>query len=340
MKKDASKSIGIDLGTQSLKAVLLDIKEESPKIESYQRVLISDGGESFSKAELVEVIKANLKGWVPSNGLVHLSVSSKDVIVRYIEMPKMKEAELKNSLQYEADRYLPFKLADAYFDTQVLLESLPQDATKMWIVLVAAKKSVVEKKIALFTEAGIHLDSVDVVPVALINAYEAFASVDMKKKAVLIIDVGAASSSINILSEGVPYLSREVDFGGNPINKLLMKSLSKEYAEVEKMKSVEGVKWEGPLLRLINSFLKTVKASLDYYEGKNEKTIEQIYLSGGSAAMPGLKELLSKEFDRPVDLIVFKDNLNRSALENPKEFDSFSHEFAVALGLAIKGNDA
>ncbi len=337
MKKETPFSIGIDIGTHSIKAILVDWRGEQPAIDHYLRLLVSDSGEAFSQAEMIELVQANFKDWAQKNASIHMSLSSKDVIVRYIEMPKMNEAELKNSLEYEAERYLPFKLADAYFDTHVLLEDVPDSEGKMWIVLVAAKKTMIDKKVEILSEAGIHLNSVDVGPIALVNAFETFSTQENVKKGILLLDVGAASSSINIISEGVPFLTREADFSGNAITKAFMKVLDKKFVEVEKMKFEEEMKWEAGALRLINAYIKSVKASIDYFEGKSEKTIDSVFLSGGSAVMPGFIELLSSELGKPVEKLTFASRLDRSRLSNSADFDENAHEFNVALGLIVKG---
>lgn len=337
MKKENLSSVGIDFGSQALKAVRLDFDSGQPVLQQYIKLITSDDGTPFSDTETKEIIQANFKEWGLEKCQVHISMTIKDVIVRYLEVPKMNVSELRNSLQYEADRYLPFKLSDAYFDANILIDSLPKNEEQMWVVLVAVKKPRVDEKLKLLSDSNINIDSVDVTPIAVMNAFEAYAPQSMRKKAILLVDIGAVCSSVNIISEGTPYFTRDIDFGGFAVTQGLMGILNKKFGDAEQLKVKGEFKWEGPLLKLINSFISGIKTSIDYFEGKNEKTIESICMTGGSAGLIGLTEGLKKSLDRPVEVLNFKQGIDQSKIAEPAEFDKNSHEFAVSLGLAAKG---
>lgn len=337
MKKDSPLSLGLDLGAHTAKAVLLEIGGSEPILKGFKSFPVSKEGQALSRLDLLALIRNNLSDWADNVGKITVAVSGKDVIVRYLEMPRMNLAELKNSLKFEAERYMPFKLTDALFDAQILLErtNVPN---KMWVVLVAAKKAIVEEQLSLLKEGNMLPSCVEVAAISLINAYTSFSDPDLEKKGIVLIDLGATAATMNIIAHGVPFLSREVDFGGEMITQALIKEGAATYEQAETTKISGKVPFEGTLSRLIRPFLKEIKSSFDYYEGISDKGVDMILLSGGAASLKGLKEFLATHLNRPVEFFFPTKRLKKEIpAANAEEFDRSNHLYSVALGLAIRG---
>jgi len=338
MKKDSLLSLGLDFGGHSAKAVLLKFNGEEPLLKGARKFLVSQEGKTISPETLIEQIKVNLSDWCKVAGKINVHVSGKDVIVRYLEMPKMTSSELMASLKYEAVRYLPFQLSDASFYSHILLESLPHDPSKMWVILVAVKNNLLEKKLNLLEQAGLTPTGVEVIPTSLFNAFELFASPEDLEKVVLLAEVGATMTTINIVRQGVPYLSREVDFGGEMLTQLLIREKGISYENAEKEKTQSAMNWEMDLQRLVQPFVKAIKTSFLYFEGKSEKNVVKVVLSGGSAPLKNLDKFLSKELNLPVSLFSPTSNLKKEMPpEEEKLFEAQHYLFTGALGLAAQG---
>lgn len=341
MKKDSHLAIGLDLGTHSAKAALMDFTQKEPLLKGVKHFLISREGRPLSEGEIVRRFKENLENWFQSAGNMNLALSSKDVIVRYIEMPKMSADELKSSLQYEADRYLPFQLSDAYFDTQIIQNTLESDPTKMWIILVAIRKKLLEERLKLLEDAGCYPTCVDVLPVSLLNVFESLGESEDQKKDVLLAEIGATSSNINIIAQGIPFLSREVNFGGDNVTRALMKEKSLTYTQADEEKMKGEIHFEGEYLRLIQPLVKAIKTSFLYFEGKSERNVEKLFLCGGASALKGFADQLSKELNMSVSLFSPLKHLKKElSSEEDKMFERNEATFVGALGLAIRGNVA
>jgi len=338
MKKDTLLSLGLDLGGHCAKAVLLKLSGKEPLLKGVKKFSVSIEGKTLPPEALIEQIKLNLKDWCEVAGKINVQVSGKDVIVRYLEMPKMTSTELKSSLKYEAIRYLPFKLSDASFYTQILLDSLPNDPRKMWVILVAVKNNVLEKQLNLLKQAGISPTGVQVIPTSLFNAFESFAPPEDLEKVVLLAEVGAKMTTINIMRHGVPYLSREVDFGGEMLTQLLVREKGISYENAEKEKAQNAFDWEIDLQRLVQPFVKAIKTSFLYFEGKSEKNVAKVVLSGGSASLKNFDEFLSKQLNISVSIFSPTSNLKKEmSPEEEKLFEAQHSLFTGALGLAAQG---
>lgn len=337
MKKDSPLSIGLDLGSHSAKAVLVDLAGSEPLLKGYKKFLVSQEGHFLPRSSLVSLLQEQLSGWLAEAGKFTVAVSGKDVIVRYLEMPKMSLQELKASLRFEAERYLPFRLTDAIFDAQILLETTAA-LNKMWVVFVAAKKGVVEDRLMILKEVGAIPTSLDATAIGLVNAFHSLSDAEVQKKSAFLMDIGAYTSSTNIVMGGVPYLSREVDFGGEHLTQFMMKEMKINYAQAEASKLQGNVAWQGPTLGLLRPLLKEIKSSFDYFEGVSEKAVEQVMLCGGSATLKGLKDYLSSHLGKPVEIFSPAKRLKKALTTgNAEEWDATSHIYAVALGLAIRG---
>lgn len=339
MKKDSPLSVGFDLGGHTAKAVVLDFSGQEPVLKGFKKFLVSKEGHFLPRTELAGLIRENLEVWADESGKFVMAVSGKDVIVRYMEMPKMGLTELKNSLKYEAERILPFKLADAYFDTEIL-QTPAEAGKKMWVILVAAKKAVVDDRIQILKESGITPTCIDVEAASLINAYQNFCSPGEEKKGVFLIDIGAFMTITNILAGGIPFLSREIDFGGEPLTQALLKEGLADYEKAEAAKFEGKISWEGPVSKLLKPFVKEIKSSFDYFEASSDKTVEKVLLTGGSAPLRGFAHYLSAQINRPVEVFSPGANLKKELFSGyVEEFNNTSHHYAGALGLAVRGRE-
>lgn len=338
MKKEQLSTLGLDLGAHSAKAVLMDFVNKEPVLKGVKQFPISKEGKIFAQAKLITELKDRLGKWGQSAINVNMAISGKDVIVRFLEMPKMSVGELKAGLQYEADRYLPYQLSDAYFDTQILLDSLEGDENKMWVVLVAVKKIILEELYKLMQEIGFAPSCVEVVPTALFNALQAFGNAEDKEKDIFLLEMGAFSSIVNIMGKGVPYLTRDVDFGGEMLTRSLMKEKNLTYEKAQEEKTSPNVKWEGEWLKQIQPLVKAIKTSSMYFEGKADRAVEKILISGGMAKMSGLTDMLSTELNIPANIFSPAAQIKKELPEEEsKQFEMNDSVFTCALGLAYRG---
>jgi len=157
--------LGLDIGSSTVKGVELAKNGDRFAVTGYAQAEISSSG------TLKDAIAAVLKEGRFKSKQVVSSVSGRSVIVRYINTPAMKTDELKESMRYEADKYIPFEMEEVILDT-VPLEEKQQEDGDMRVVLVAVKKDIIDEHVRLLQDAGLYPYIVDVDCFALGNAFE------------------------------------------------------------------------------------------------------------------------------------------------------------------------
>lgn len=157
--------LGLDIGSSTVKGVELAKNGDRFTVTGYAQSEISASG------TLKDAIAAVLEEGRFKSKQVVSSVSGRSVIVRYINTPAMKTDDLKESMRYEADKYIPFEMEEVILDT-VPLEENPEGGGDMRVVLVAVKKDIIDEHVRLLQDAGLFPYIVDVDCFALGNAFE------------------------------------------------------------------------------------------------------------------------------------------------------------------------
>src|ERR1051326_5806437 len=169
----AKDSIGIDLGTTSLKVVQLSGRRVVRW--AYKSLDLKDTAPEIQAADRVQALTALLKEFVgesrntPKTGAI--SVSGNSVIVRYVKLPKLSRAELEKTIQFEAEPYIPFAIPEVNISFHILGDVVEDGQAKMETVLVAAKKELIDQRLSVLTGAGIRPVVVDVDAFAMESAY-------------------------------------------------------------------------------------------------------------------------------------------------------------------------
>ena len=180
--------LGLDIGANSVKGVELAKTGDRFTVTGYAQQEIAAVG--TLRDAILAVIR---EGRFKSKQVVS-SVSGRSVIVRYINTPFMKTEDLKNSMRFEADKYIPFDVNEVILDCVPLDSEPSKEAGEMRVVLVAVKKEVVDEHVRLLQEAGLFPYIVDVDCFALGNAFEMSSETgaDLVRKQIDEVDEGDA----------------------------------------------------------------------------------------------------------------------------------------------------
>ena len=300
----------------------------------------NDAGRPDAIAELFQECRFKTKKVVTA-------VSGKSVIVRYINMVKMTNENLRNAIRFEADKYIPFDIDDVQLDCQKLVD-LPvadesMDSSEMKVLLVAVKKSLVEDQAEMLTSLGLVPIAIDVDAFAIGNAYELNDSLSPgidEDKIVGLIDVGASKTCINILKDSISVFAREVYLGGNDFSNAITRRLGVELYQAEALKK-DPQEREAEVREAINPVIEDlgneISLSFDFFENQYDGQVNEVYLSGGGSMVTMIEEEFEVLFEKktrvwnPIEGLKIKsdnvdiENLNNSALQ-----------LAVAVGLAAR----
>jgi type IV pilus assembly protein PilM len=346
-KKNA---LGLDIGSSSVKLVQLRETKKGIDLVHFSMAplppqAIVDGALMQSSA-IVEVVREMVGNLKLKTKEVAVSISGHSVIIKKIGLPAMTQDELDESIKWEAEQYIPFDVNDVYLDYQIL-QSRPEQG-QMDVLLVAAKKEIVDEYAGVVRDAGLEPVVVDVDCFTIQNTFETCYSCP-PGEAVVLIDIGAATININIISNGITTFTRDISMGGNQYTEELRKRLKASYEEAEayKLGGREGVDADSVVPREVERIMASVSEtiaselhrSLDFYLAtSSEGRVSRIYLSGGTANVSSLAPTIANRVGVEVELL----DPFKAVTVDPKRFNlDFINRVrpaaAVAVGLGLRG---
>jgi type IV pilus assembly protein PilM len=350
--------VGLDIGSHAIKLVEIEDTKKGRVLKNFGIIglpqdAIVEG--AIKEMEIVSsAIKTLYKNLKIKNKNVVTSISGYSVIVKKISIQKRGEAELDASIQDEAEQYIPFDINDVNLDYEILTPPVEEGAEKkaegdkgdkglMDVMLVAAKKDIVEDYVSLLHLTGLSPAILDVDAFALQNAFEL--SSENISGCYALVNVGAEELGINAIKNGVSIFTRDSSYGGYHINEAIISKFDVSYEEAEKIK-LGGTKidhkdkgaLEEIFTSVISGWVNEIKRALDFLATTYpDESIEKIVISGGSCRFPGFQKYLELETEIPVIELNPFGNLQ----VNDKAFDSkyltyMAPQAAIAVGLALR----
>jgi type IV pilus assembly protein PilM len=346
LKRRGEKAIGLDIGSHSLKYVMLKKDINGIRVLDYRILELPDGhGEEDSRISKRN-LKSLLAGTDLSNTKVVSSVSGPSVIVRHVQFPPMSQKELVQSLKWEAKSYIPFSADEVNLDYQVLPRK--NDDHGLDVILVAVTKKMLHSHLEILKGVSIEPDIVDIAPLVLINTYLAVHP-DKKHKTVTLMYIGAQSSLLSIYRPGSLFFTRDINIAGDAFTKQLQAQWNISYAQAESIKHGEKVADDESFAReqdiqkilkpIINELIKEVRRSLVYYDNQTGKMgFSNLVLTGGGALLAGIPEVLGSELGLEVEFLDPFKRLHVDEAGHPELLrKEHSERLSLSLGLALRG---
>ncbi len=323
-------SVGLNLGVSTIKMVQLRFAQDA--------VVLCGFGVEENQIDL----EAVLKKIIQANSIkrVNISVSGQQAVTRYIELTRLNIDELKQSLKFEAQKHIPFPIAEVNLDACILRSDLPDN--KMKVLLAAVKKDFLSQRLKLLAGLDLEVGVVDVDSLALMNAFEFnYAQEEnIKNKTLALLNIGSSTSNLNIMDSGYPALSRDINIGGNNFTQKVVDALSVDFKAAEEIKTgrnkLQTEKAAKAIEPILAKLAQEVRSSFDYYESRSITSVEKIFLSGGGSLFGGLKDTLANLIGIEV---VNWDPFKKISLAESIDKDKLkvlSGQLAVAVGLALR----
>jgi len=347
-RKRQNLAVGLDIGSYAVKVCeFVETGINCRRLVKLGSALLPEGAMAdgiLNDPEAVgQVISALMKNLQIKNKKVAISMSGYSVIVKKINLAVMSEKDLANHIHTEAEQYIPFDIDDVYLDFQDLKTNTEQ-ADRTDVMLVAAKKDVVNAYLTMLKGIGLQPVVVDVDAFALENS---FAEVGVTDENVALVDIGASKMSINILNRGTSILARDVVMGSWQITEQIQNQCGLTLEEAEAVKT--GQREPGEQRECIEDiFVKNctqwileIKKALDFFlAGHSEEGIDRLILSGGGARIKGLDQFLSEETGIKTEIFDPFATVTINAEHIDTEYVKYmAPEMAIAAGLAIRTAD-
>lgn len=328
--------LALDIGSSDIKA--LEVNDAGGKIELSNFACTKIGNQNETIFAIREILRrSNFK-----TKKCVTSVSGRSVIVRYVNMAQMPEQELRQAIRFEADKYIPFEVDEVVMDTQILEPEIADGSGEMKVLLVAVRKNLIEEHLHLLQEAGLQSAIIDVDAFALGNAFEMRARESgglSPEKVVALIDIGSNKTNINILKGGTSYFTREVYLAGNDFSEAVSRKFNLDGQEAERLKcnpDDQAADVEEAILPTLDDLGNEIQLSFDYFENQFDRVVEEVYISGGSAQLPGLQRAFEGAFEKSVVFWNPLESLTVKAGLDEKAIGALAGQLAVSVGLASR----
>jgi type IV pilus assembly protein PilM len=342
----AKQCIGLDIGSSCVKAVQLKRKANGWALQAFgmqplvpqtivDGTIMDQGAVSEAIRQLWSRLRLREKG-------VAIAIAGHSVIIKKIAVPMMKPEELAANIRNEAEHHIPFGRDDVEIDYHVTNSLTPSGQTEL--LLVAAKKEVVSDYIQVVRDANLNPVIVDVAAFASQNGFEANYQLDPRDTVVL-INIGAAISNINIVRSGVSLFTRDVTIGGNAFTEEIQKQMGIAADEAEAYK-VGGSQTEDgvvpqEVLRVMEGVSEVMagefQRSLDFFLATTaDANVTRLVLAGGSAKVTSLHRAIERRSRLPLEVadawkrIEIDPQLDRNYLA------AHSPEALIGVGLSMR----
>jgi type IV pilus assembly protein PilM len=290
-------TIGLDIGSGLIKVAVIDHSKKQPELQRVAiQPLMQDAiveGEVMDPGVVSEAIQAALAAAGVKSKDVVTAVGGRDVIIKKIQIERVKEQQARELMRWEAEQHVPFDMESVELDFQIL--DPDGEGTEMNVLLVAAKRELVEAKMRALTDSGLSAAMVDVDAFALHNAFE-LNHPDAMEGFVALVNIGHDVTNINILEEGVPILTRDLTLGTRRFNEDLQRD--RGVSAEEAVGLIQGTE-RSPHLDAVNEtrgeeIAVGVERAVAFLASNTRggAAVRAIFTCGGGARIPGLTEQL------------------------------------------------
>ena len=357
------KSLGIDIGTSSIKLVELSAFRERKKLENYgeikAEVLYQKPFRTFEKntlllssRDIARAIQAVMEEANIKTRKTVFSIPDFSSFFTNFELPPMTKEELPQAVTYEARRHIPLPLGEVTIDWEVIEDRRPLNQKKnLKILLVAVPNEVINQYREIARFSNLELLALEAEVFGLVRSLILIP--EDEKRTLGLVDIGAQTTTCSIIEKKVLKKSHSFDTSGDDLTDQVAKSLSVDYKMAEELKEKYGLQ-EIPLPRTMTTFqeearsireillplidiiLREIENIVKNFYQVEGKGIEKFIIAGGSALIPGLKEYFQDSLKKEVEVAnPFSKIFYPPILE--KEIKKMGPSYAIAVGMALRG---
>lgn len=353
--KKSESVIGVDIGSSSIKMIELAHRDGRAHLVTYGFADPLSRDARGSAKEDVEYLAGLTKTIQDkttfSTKLAVAALPTYSVFTSLISLPFMSREELQSAVHWEAKKIIPLPLEEIVLDYKILNE--PKKGEKnpehLKILLIGASRDTVKRYTDIFAKSDLLLTSLETEMFALTRAL-----VGDDPSEVMIVELGATTTDIILVQNGIPFLSRTVEVGGAALTRAIATSLNIDDKRADRYKKDIGIivdtsAQQGVVPQILETALEPLVHEIQYtfnlYREMAIKpsdtatgVVEKIVLTGGTALLPNLDRYLSKTLNTRVLLgdpwarVVYPEDLR-------SELMKIGPRFSVAIGLALRASE-
>jgi type IV pilus assembly protein PilM len=291
-------TVALDIGSGLIKVAVIDHSKKEPELTRVAiQPLMQDAiveGEVMDPGVVADAIQSALAAAEVKGKQVVTAVGGRDVIIKKIQIERVKEAQARELMRWEAEQHVPFDMESVELDFQIL--DPDGDGLEMNVLLVAAKRELVESKVRVLTDAGLEPVIVDVDAFALHNAFE-LNHPDAMQGMVALVNIGHDVTNINLLEDGVPILTRDLTLGTRHFVEGLQRERGLGAEEAQTL--IQGFDRSPHVDAVLETRGEEIAVGIERAVAfiasntRSGSSVRAVYTSGGGARIPGLTEALA-----------------------------------------------
>jgi type IV pilus assembly protein PilM len=310
----ATRILSLNLGSQTI--ALGEFRAQAGGglvLQDYRfhETLADLGSEGMRYSHVGPVVRQALDELQINNGDVNYAVPGQSVFARFVKLPAVDEEKVERIIAFEAQQNVPFPIDEVVWDYQLVGAGADE---QIQVVLVAIKADLLDEINAGVEGARLRTAVVDVAPMALYNAFRYNYS-DLTGCS-LLVDIGARTTNL-LFIESARVFSRSVPIGGGSITSAIAREFDEPFAAAELRKKRDGFVSLGgayaepsdPDLARMSKIIRStmtrlhaeVMRSISHYRSQQQGGApERIFLCGGSASTPYMREFFQEKLQLPV----------------------------------------
>jgi type IV pilus assembly protein PilM len=346
--KSSPPLAGLDISTSGVRLVeLADAGKGELRLERYAAEPLPRGAVVDGNIDNIDqVADAVRRVWAKSGTRakhVALGMPPAAVITKKIILPAgLSEDQLEVQVESEASQYIPFALDEVSLDFDVIGQA-PASNEDMEVMLAAARREKVEDRVAIAEAAGLIATVMDIESYAARAALERMMGTGgaaASEQIVALFQIGAQSTHVSVLRGGETIYEREQPFGGYTLTQDIVRAYGMSFEEAETRKRAGDLpeNYRADLLNpfLENAALEITRAIQFFFTSTPYTRIDQLYLAGGCAALPGLLDLIAARTRIPSKIAAPFEGMLYGAMVREQQLRQEGPAYLVACGLALR----
>jgi len=341
------KMVGVDVGTASIKIVEISRWGQGKTLENYGEIKSSSlykepfrsverGSYLLSNYFVSRAVRAVLdEAKIKTRGVI-FSIPDFSTFCVSFDLPPMTKQEVPEAVYYNAQQYIPLPITETTLDWKIISGTPGEKQSGLKIFLVAIPNQTIQDYQKVAQLAGLELYAVEAEVFGLARALTSG-----NNKCVCLIDIGVQSTTINIVNKGNLIKSYSFEFAGSQLTYAISSTLGLGNLEAENVKKEGGLinsqeNVAKTLYLLIDPLLLEIKKILSDFYIQTEKDVDEIYLTGGTSNLPGLKEYFAEVLKKKIEIPNCFSNILYPPILS-KKLEEMAPSFSVAVGAALGG---
>jgi type IV pilus assembly protein PilM len=336
-------TVGLDIGSGLIKVVVMDHARGVPELVKVAVApLLPDAiveGEVMDPRLVSDAIQEAMERAGVKATQVVTAVGGRDVIIKRIQTERVKEQQARELMRWEAEQHVP-DVESVELDFQVLDDDEGSNPDEMSVLLVAAKRELVDAKLRILAEAGLTPSLVDVDAFALHNAFE-LNHPEAMRGAIALVNVGNEITNVNVLDNGVPILTRDLAVGTRRFQEDLQRHHGLAADDAERM--VRGYDRTQQLDAVLEARGEEIAVGVERAaaflaaSARGAPQVRAIYICGGGSRVPGLADVLGQRLHLKVEYANPLANLHvRDGALSEFTMDEITPLLMLPVGLGLR----